>query len=31
LNQLKLGEAKSTVPTVGFNVEEVTYGNLTFE
>eukprot|EP00475_Leptophrys_vorax_P021573 TRINITY_DN29305_c0_g1_i1.p1 TRINITY_DN29305_c0_g1~~TRINITY_DN29305_c0_g1_i1.p1 ORF type:complete len:155 (-),score=39.76 TRINITY_DN29305_c0_g1_i1:84-548(-) len=31
LNQLKLGEARATVPTVGFNVEEVTYGNLTFD
>jgi len=31
LSQLKLGEAKATVPTVGFNVEEVRYKNLTFD
>ena len=31
LNQLHLGDAKTTVPTVGFNVEEVQYKNLTFD
>lgn len=28
---MKIGEAKATVPTVGFNVEEVKYKNLTFD
>lgn len=31
LSQMKLGEATSTVPTIGFNVEEVTYENLIFD
>jgi len=31
LGQMKIGEARPTVPTVGFNVEEVTYKNLTFD
>ena len=31
LYQLKMGEVVSTIPTIGFNVETVTYGNLTFQ
>ena len=31
LYQLKLGEVVSTIPTIGFNVETVTYKNLTFQ
>ena len=30
LYQLKLGEQVHAIPTVGFNVEEVKYKNLTF-
>jgi GTPase SAR1 family protein len=31
LYQLKMGEVVSTIPTIGFNVETVTYKNLTFQ
>tara|TARA_R110002050_G_scaffold58135_2_gene130788 strand:- start:1515 stop:1709 length:195 start_codon:yes stop_codon:yes gene_type:complete len=30
LYQLKLGEVQNTVPTLGFNVETVEYGNVSF-
>ena len=30
LYQLKLGEQLTAIPTIGFNVEEVTYKNITF-
>ena len=30
LHRLKLGETISTIPTIGFNVEEITYKNLNF-
>ncbi len=30
LYKLKLGEVVSTIPTIGFNVEEVAYKNLNF-
>ena len=30
LYKLKLGENITSIPTIGFNVEEVTYKNLTF-
>mmetsp|Transcript_29234 Transcript_29234/g.40387 ORF Transcript_29234/g.40387 Transcript_29234/m.40387 type:complete len:183 (-) Transcript_29234:141-689(-) len=30
LYKLKLGEVQNTVPTIGFNVEEVQYGSVTF-
>merc|ERR1711913_116084 len=30
LYKLKLGEVVTTIPTIGFNVETVTYKNLTF-
>eukprot|EP01129_Flabellula_baltica_P004190 TRINITY_DN1433_c0_g1_i1.p1 TRINITY_DN1433_c0_g1~~TRINITY_DN1433_c0_g1_i1.p1 ORF type:complete len:191 (-),score=28.84 TRINITY_DN1433_c0_g1_i1:72-617(-) len=30
LYRLKLGEVRDTVPTIGFNVEQVEYGNLKF-
>lgn len=30
LYQLKLGEAVTTIPTIGFNVETVQYGNCSF-
>ncbi|VDQ05427.1 unnamed protein product [Trichobilharzia regenti] len=30
LYRLKLGSSVSTIPTVGFNVETVTYGNVKF-
>ena len=30
LYKLKLGESVSSIPTIGFNVEEVTYKNITF-
>jgi ADP-ribosylation factor-like protein 1 len=30
LYRLKIGEVVSTIPTIGFNVESVTYGPLTF-
>ena len=30
LYQLKLGEKLTAIPTVGFNVEEVVYKNITF-
>lgn len=29
LNKMKFNEVQSTIPTVGFNVEEITYKNLT--
>jgi len=31
LYQLQLGEVVSTIPTIGFNVETVTYGNIKFQ
>ena len=31
LYRLKIGEVVSTIPTIGFNVESVTYGNLNFD
>ena len=30
LYKLKLGEVVNTIPTIGFNVEEITYNNITF-
>ena len=30
LYKLKLGETVTTIPTIGFNTEEVTYKNITF-
>ena len=30
LYQMKLGETISTIPTIGFNVEEVQYKNINF-
>ena len=30
LRKMKLGEVKSSIPTIGFNVEEVTVKNITF-
>ncbi len=30
LYKLKLGEVVTTIPTIGFNVETVTYKNITF-
>ena len=30
LYKLKLGEVVNTIPTIGFNVEEVTYKNISF-
>lgn len=31
LYRLKMGEVVTTIPTIGFNVESVKYGNLTFD
>lgn len=31
LYQLQLGKVVSTIPTIGFNVETVTYGNIKFQ
>ena len=30
LYKLKLGEVVTTIPTIGFNVEEVSYKNISF-
>ena len=30
LYKLKLGEVVNVIPTIGFNVEEITYNNITF-
>jgi GTPase SAR1 and related small G proteins len=31
LYRLQVGEVVTTIPTIGFNVEQVTYKNLTFQ
>lgn len=31
LNRLQVGEVVTTIPTIGFNVEQVTYKNLKFQ